>query len=134
MRFEMSQPIDNAKATWDRLADFGNIAEWNSGIVASRFVSDKTNGVGMERQCDLSGNKHVRELVTEWDPKARRLGLEFTHFPAPVNIRATFTVTKNHVHMDYWFQGKGAFRPVAPLLKPVFKNAVRGLLRDLATA
>jgi hypothetical protein len=133
MRFQLEQPISDAKATWARLADFGNIADWNTGIVTSRVISDETTGVGMERQCDLNGNKRVRELVTEWDPKARVLGLKFTHFPAPVDITAKFTVHDDKVHMDYWFQGRGAFRPFAPMLKPVFKKAVRGLLADLAS-
>ncbi len=134
VRFELTQPIADASATWMRLADFGNIADWNSGIRASRLLGKESEGVGMERQCDLAGSKYVRELVTEWEPKTRRLGLKFTHFPAPVDITATFTVQDDHVHMDYWFQGRGAFRPFAPLLKPVFKKAVRDLLKDLATA
>ncbi len=132
VRFTLQQPIQDATVTWKRLADFGNIAEWNSGIVASRIISDTDAGIGMERQCDLQGNKYIRERVTEWDSKSKRLGLVFTHFPAPVDIHATFTVHEDHVHMDYWFQGRGWFRPFGPLLKPVFKKAVRGLLRDLA--
>lgn len=132
MRFQMEQPIANANATWTRLADFGNIADWNSGIVASRVIGGEAGGVGMERQCDLNGNKYVREQITEWDPETRLLALKFTHFPAPVDITAKFTVHEDKVHMDYWFQGRGAFRPFAPLLKPVFKKAVRGLLADLA--
>ncbi len=132
VEFSLQQPIDDAKATWKRLADYGNIADWNSGILASRVISETQSGVGTERQCDLKGAKYVREKVTQWDPKAKRLALEFTHFPAPVAITATFTVHEDHVNIDYWFQGKGAFRPIAPLLKPVFKKAVRGLLEDLA--
>ncbi len=133
MKFSLRQPISDAEATWARLADFGNIAQWNSGILASRIVSDVEGDVGMERQCDLKGSKYVRERVTHWDPKARRLGLEFTHFPLPVDITATFTVNEDHVHMDYWYRGRGAFRALDFPLKPVFKAAVKGLLKDLAT-
>ncbi len=132
MRFTLQQPIDDAEATWARLADYGNIAEWNTGIRASRIIGDNEGGVGMERQCDLQGSKYIREKVTQWEPSTKRLGLEFTHFPAPVDIHATFTVHDDHVRMDYWYQGRGLFRPVAPLLYPVFKKAVRGLLKDLA--
>jgi hypothetical protein len=131
MEFQMIQPTTDAKATWKRLEDYGNIADWNSGILASRIISDTKSGIGMERQCDLKGKSYVRERVTEWEPKQRRLSLEFTHFPLPVRVQATFTVTDDHVQMDYWFQGKGLLRPAGPLLKPVFKKAVRGLLEDL---
>lgn len=131
MQFQMTQPTPDAEATWQRLQDFGNIADWNSGIRASRIISDIEGDVGMERQCDLKGNAYVRERVTELASDERRLALEFTHFPLPVRIHATFTVNHDHVHMDYWFQGKGLLRPIGPLLKPVFKKAVRGLLEDL---
>ncbi len=131
MQFQMIQPTQDANATWERLQDFGNIADWNSGIRASRIISDTAGGVGMERQCDLQGNAYVRERVTELAPAERRLGLEFTHFPLPVRIHATFTINDDHVHMHYWFQGKGLLRPMGPALKPVFKKAVRGLLEDL---
>ena len=37
---------------WAVLADFPNIAAWNSGVNQSYSTSDATAGVGAKRHCD----------------------------------------------------------------------------------
>ena len=41
-------------AVWGVLADFPNIADWNSGVKVSRATSSATGGIGATRHCDLA--------------------------------------------------------------------------------
>jgi len=56
---------------WAVLADFPNIAEWNSGANRSYATSDATAGVGAKRHCDLAPMGALEETVTGWDEEKR---------------------------------------------------------------
>jgi carbon monoxide dehydrogenase subunit G len=57
---------------WAVLADFPNIANWNTGVTNSFATTDNTEGVGAHRHCDLAPFGELEETVKEWD-EARRM-------------------------------------------------------------
>ena len=52
---------------WAVLADFPNIAAWNSGVNKSFSTSDATAGVGAKRHCDLAPMGALEETVVRWE-------------------------------------------------------------------
>ena len=56
---------------WAVLADFPNIATWNTGVAKSFATSGSTSGVGAQRHCDLAPFGELEETVKEWDDTRR---------------------------------------------------------------
>ena len=56
---------------WAVLADFPNIASWNTGVKESFSTSDATEGVGAKRHCDLAPAGGLEETIQVWEPEAR---------------------------------------------------------------
>ena len=56
---------------WAVLADFPNIARWNTGVAKSFATSDSASGVGAQRHCDLAPFGELEETVKEWDETLR---------------------------------------------------------------
>jgi uncharacterized protein YndB with AHSA1/START domain len=56
---------------WAVLADFPNIAAWNSGVAKSFSTSEATDGVGARRHCDLAPFGELEETIKEWDEPRR---------------------------------------------------------------
>ncbi len=68
----VSRRIPSAPAkVWAVLADFPNIATWNTGVAKSFATSDSTGGVGAQRHCDLVPFGELEETVKEWDDPRR---------------------------------------------------------------
>ncbi len=68
----VSRRIPSAPAkVWAVLADFPNIAMWNTGVAKSFATSDSTGGVGAQRHCDLVPFGELEETVKEWDDPRR---------------------------------------------------------------
>jgi uncharacterized protein YndB with AHSA1/START domain len=68
----VSRRIPSAPAKiWAVLADFPNIATWNTGVVKSYATSESTGGVGAQRHCDLAPFGELEETVKEWDESRR---------------------------------------------------------------
>jgi hypothetical protein len=55
-------------AVWEVLADFPNIADWNSGVKHSEATSEETGGLGTSRHYDLAPMGALEETITGWDP------------------------------------------------------------------
>ncbi len=69
---KVSRRIPSAPANvWAVLADFPNIATWNTGVAKSFATSDSTGGVGAQRHCDLAPFGELEETVKEWDDTRR---------------------------------------------------------------
>ena len=60
--------IDSAKENvWQVLADFGAVQNFAAGVSRSYYTSDKKEGVGVSRHCDLvNPSGYVEERVTDW--------------------------------------------------------------------
>ena len=68
----VSRRIPSApEKVWAVLADFPNIATWNTGVAKSFATSDSTAGVGAQRHCDLAPFGELEETVKEWDDTRR---------------------------------------------------------------
>jgi uncharacterized protein YndB with AHSA1/START domain len=69
---KVSRRIPSAPAkVWAVLADFPNIATWNTGVSKSFATSDSTDGIGAQRHCDLAPFGELEETVKEWDETRR---------------------------------------------------------------
>ena len=69
---KVSRRISAAPAdVWAVLADFPNIAAWNSGVAKSFSTSEATDGVGARRHCDLAPFGELEETIKEWDEPRR---------------------------------------------------------------
>ena len=53
---------------WAALADIGNIAAWNPGLIGSHRTND-IDGVGGARHCDISAKHSLTEHVVEFEPE-----------------------------------------------------------------
>lgn len=69
---EVEREIEASRSTvWDVLADFPNIAAWNTGVKKSFSTSDASQGVGAKRHCDLAPMGALEETIQVWEPEAR---------------------------------------------------------------
>jgi uncharacterized protein YndB with AHSA1/START domain len=68
----LTKKIDASRqVVWDVLADFPNIANWNSGVKKSYSTNDTPDGVGASRHCDLAPAGALEETIREWEPNER---------------------------------------------------------------
>ena len=65
---KIDAPVDRV---WDTLADIGSIDEWNPGVKRSHVTTDRREGLGAGRHCELPGKKHLDETVVDWEPHQR---------------------------------------------------------------
>ncbi len=125
------------EALWEVIADFPNIADWNSGVKASFATSAEARGVGATRHCDLSPAGALEERVLEWDEGKRMKIAVDSSQKAPVKTATVdFSITPEadgvRLVVDYEFTPKGgaAGRAAAPALKKVFTKAFTGFLNE----
>lgn len=124
------------QVVWSILADYGNIDAWSTGVAASQIVDGPERGVGAERHCDFAGGKgHVTERVTDWW-EGDGFRLVFTHMPGPVkDAHATFRTRDDRagtrVTLRMGFKGKGPAMLMVPLMVPMMKKNMLGMLADL---
>ena len=124
-------------ALWEVIADFPNIADWNSGVKTSASTSSDARGVGATRHCELSPMGALDERVLEWD-EGRRMKIAVEKATtAPVKYAtADFTITPEGDHVridiDYEFDAKGgvAGKAAGPALKKAFTKAFTGFLEE----
>ncbi len=61
---------------WAALARLDALQHYDPGVATSKLESDRAEGIGAARHCDLRGGGWFREKVTVWVPH-RELELEF---------------------------------------------------------
>jgi hypothetical protein len=67
---------------WARLARFGDISEWGTGVSQSSLLTDASDGPGATRRVQV-GRNALRETITQWQPP-RSLGYSIEGLPPVV--------------------------------------------------
>ena len=115
---------------WAVLADYPNIAEWNDGVQNSYAIGEAVDGVGAQRQCELTPSGAMRETVSEWVPEEKMVIAIDQIEKMPVkDATMTFTLADNGettpFTMSYDYDPKGgplAFVVAAMLSRPMNKG------------
>jgi len=99
---------------WAVLADFPNIAAWNSGVNKSYSTSDALSGVGARRHCDLSPMGALEETVVRWEEeKCLEISIDSAAKLPMAHGLATFTLSgegdSTDVSVEYSYQPKFGF-------------------------
>ena len=128
-------------AVWAVLADFPNIADWNTGVKLSAATSDATKGVGAKRHCDLAPMGALEETIAEWDPEHRMVVQidEATKMPFK-SATVTFTLDEAEAstptQITYAYTPR--FGPIGSLMGPMVDRQLQkgftGFLKDLEAA
>jgi uncharacterized protein YndB with AHSA1/START domain len=128
-------------AVWAVLADFPNIADWNSGVKVSRSTSDAGEGVGATRHCDLAPVGALEETITEWSPEDKLVISIDSAAKLPIKSGlVTFDLDADgdttRTTLTYEYEPK--FGPIGSLSGPVIDRQLRkgfaGFLADLEAA
>ncbi len=140
---KVSRRIPSAPAkVWAVLADFPNIATWNTGVAKSFATSDSTGGVGAQRHCDLTPFGELEETVREWDETRRMVISIDSAKKVPIaHGEVTFVLTPadgaTEVSVNY------AYKPKFGLLGQIMASLAldrqltkgfKGFLKDLDAA
>lgn len=83
---------------WDALADFGNVYKISSQVLKSHSTSEKKNGVGATRHCDIANmGAQLEERITEWNEgKSMKIDVYKTkNMPMIVNMKAFFSLDED---------------------------------------
>jgi len=129
-------------AVWGVLADYPNIAAWNSGIKHSEATSDATSGVGAQRHCDLSPVGGLEETIREWEPETRMVISidETSKLPIKSGLAAFDLVDggdSTSVTITYDYEMKGGSLGAAtmgPVMRGQLEKGFGGFLDDLEIA
>ncbi len=140
---KVSKRIPSApEKVWAVLADFPNIATWNTGVAKSFATSDSTSGVGAQRHCDLAHFGELEETVKEWDD-ARRMVISIDSAKKlPIaNGEATFVLSPaddaTEISIEYAYEPRfGLFGQImgSLVLDGQFTKGFKGFLDDLDAA
>ncbi len=128
---------------WAVLADYPNIASWNSGVKTSFATSDAKQGVGATRHCDLSPAGELEETIAEWEPE-KKLVVNIdsaTKIPIKRGV-ATFTLDADSgsettpfvLSYDYLAKGGPLSAIIGSLMARQLRKGFTGFVDDLETA
>ena len=140
---KVSRRIPSApEKIWAVLADFPNIATWNTGVAKSFATSDSTSGVGARRHCDLTPLGELEETVQEWDETRRMVIRIDSAKKLPfANGEATFILSPEddatEVSINYTYKPRfGLFGQImgSLALDRQFTKGFNGFLNDLDAA
>ncbi len=130
-------------AVWDVLADFPNIADWNSGITRSYATGDQTGGTGATRHCDLAPAGTLDETVRKWEPRKKMVisidsttKLPIKRGLATFDLAAGDTAGQTNVDMNYEYETKWGLlgKLMGAMLDRRLAKGFAGFLADLDTA
>ncbi len=80
-QIRIDAPID---AVWKAIAgDLTAVQHYNQMVASARFISDKREGIGATRRCELKPKGWVEERVWDWKPP-HAIGLEVAASEWPV--------------------------------------------------
>lgn len=126
---------------WDVLADYPNIASWNTGVKNSHATSEATSGIGAQRHCDLAPLGSLEETVQAWnEPSHLAISIDSAAKLPIKSGLADFALTPvaNGTVLEFTYDYTPKFGPVGKLLTPLlnkqFEKGFTGFLDDLETA
>ena len=125
---------------WRVLADFPNIADWNSGVKASFATGAQTEGIGATRHCDLAPLGQLEETVRGWDAGEQLVISIDSASRVPIKHgMVTFDLDDEsggtRVSISYEYQPKYGFvgQAIGGLLDRQLTTGFTGFLDDLET-
>jgi ligand-binding SRPBCC domain-containing protein len=71
------------ETVWKAVSDLPAVQHYNPMVASARFISDRRQGVGAMRRCELKPKGWVEERVWHWDAP-RAIGLEIAASEWPV--------------------------------------------------
>ncbi|MGI9615100.1 MAG: SRPBCC family protein [Acidimicrobiales bacterium] len=129
------------QAVWDVLADFPNIADWNTGVKTSYATGDAAEGVGATRHCDLSPTGVLEETIRVWEPTERLvISIDSTKRLPIKRGEVTFELDgdTNTTSIELRYDYETRFGPIGKLMGPMIDKQLTGgfdgFLADLDTA
>jgi uncharacterized protein YndB with AHSA1/START domain len=77
-----------SEAVWEVLADLGGISRWNPGVAQSRVTSERADGEGATRHCDLQNPRgYLEERAFNWrDGEGYSIDVTKSNFPIKRNV------------------------------------------------
>ena len=128
---------------WTVLADFPNIADWNTGVKSSRATSGATAGVGATRHCDLAPAGGLDETITGWEDEQRLVVsidkatvVPIDHGEVTFILEPSLSGDRTRTVVEYRYRPKGGplRRLLGPLVDRQLAKGFTGFLTDLETA
>jgi len=128
-------------AVWAVLADFPNVADWNTGVKKSFSTSDTDNGVGAQRHCDIAPAGELSETIQKWEPDTMMaISIDSAKKMPIKSALGTFTLEDDgestSVRLDFEYRPR--FGPIGklfgPLLDKQFAKSFDGYMTDLQAA
>jgi len=83
--------------TWEALADFTNVIDWNPFISEAHAIGGSLRGVGAGRSCTTAGGGVIEEFVTGWTEGE---AVEWRVTGMPDSPPSICTMTIDHVGED----------------------------------
>jgi uncharacterized protein YndB with AHSA1/START domain len=141
---QLSNEIQAPVATiWGILADFPNIADWNSGVKKSYATGEQAEGVGASRHCDLAPSGTLEETIREWQPNEKMVVSIDSSTKSPLKSGlGTFELsaggsesTTVALNLDYELKWGPIGKLIGPVVQRQLTKGFEGALSDLeATA
>ena len=128
-------------AVWAVLADFPNVADWNTGVKKSFSTSEAHTGVGAQRHCDIAPAGQLSETIRKWEPENMMAISIDTAKKMPItSALGTFTLEDDgdstSVRLDFEYRPR--FGPIGKLISPLldkqFAKSFDGYMTDLEAA
>ena len=128
-------------AVWAVLADFPNVADWNTGVKKSYATSETSNGVGAQRHCDIAPAGQLEETILKWEPETMMaISIDSAKKMPIKSALGTFTLEdrgdSTRVRLDFEYHAR--FGPIGTLLSPLldkqFAKSFDGYMTDLQAA
>ena len=140
INYSVTINAQNSKV-WDMIADLGYIQNWNPGVTKSYYNTEKVNGVGAGRICELAPMGKIEEIATHWE-EGKSLTLEIApveKVPPFKNCTAEITLNelsndKQEVHFEMKYEmGLGLIGKAmnSMMVKKNFITGVSGLMEGL---
>jgi uncharacterized protein YndB with AHSA1/START domain len=136
---EIQAPI---AAVWGVLANFPNIADWNSGVKKSYATGEQTEGVGASRHCDLAPTGTLEETIQEWHPNEKMVVSIDSSTKSPLKTGlGTFELSSGGsesttvaLNLDYELKWGLIGKLIGPVVHRQLTKGFEGSLRELDTA